>query len=79
MQPEDSLSCLQKPTTGPYPEPGESSPCRHTPFLYDSFSYFIHVDFSQMASSVQVLQLKFCMLATSTMCYYPSFSLIGSP
>jgi hypothetical protein len=26
MEPEVSLSCVQKSTTGPYPEPDESNP-----------------------------------------------------
>jgi hypothetical protein len=26
MEPEGSLLCSQEPTTGPYPEPDESSP-----------------------------------------------------
>jgi hypothetical protein len=26
MQPESSLPCLQEPSTGPYPEPDQSSP-----------------------------------------------------
>jgi hypothetical protein len=32
MQPESSLLCSQKPATGPYPEPDESSP--HSPTLF---------------------------------------------
>jgi hypothetical protein len=31
MEPERLLQCLQEPTTGPYPELGESSP--HPPTL----------------------------------------------
>jgi hypothetical protein len=32
MEPEDSLSYLQGPTTGPHPEPDASSP--HLPILF---------------------------------------------
>jgi len=32
MEPEDSLPHLQAPTTCPYPEPVQSSPCQHIPF-----------------------------------------------
>jgi hypothetical protein len=32
MEPEDSLLCSQDPATGPYPEPGESSPYLSTLF-----------------------------------------------
>jgi hypothetical protein len=33
MEPEGSLSCLQKSATGPYSEPGESSPLFNTLLL----------------------------------------------
>jgi hypothetical protein len=38
MEPEDSLPCSQKPSTGPYPEPDRSSP--HHPILSLSKIYF---------------------------------------
>jgi hypothetical protein len=36
-EPEGSLSCVQEPATGPYPEPYESSPYPLTLFLYIAF------------------------------------------
>jgi hypothetical protein len=33
VQPKDSLSCSQEPTTGPYPQPDKSSPCHPIIFL----------------------------------------------
>jgi hypothetical protein len=30
MEPEGSLPCSQGPSTGPYPEPDQSSPCHPT-------------------------------------------------
>jgi hypothetical protein len=35
MEPERSLPCLQQPTTCPYPEPDQSSPCPHIPLTGD--------------------------------------------
>jgi hypothetical protein len=36
MEPEGSLPCSQGPSTGPYPEPDQSSPYHPTLFLYDA-------------------------------------------
>jgi hypothetical protein len=33
MEPEISLPCSQAPTTGPYPEPDQSSPHRIYPLI----------------------------------------------
>jgi hypothetical protein len=33
MEPEGSLSCSQEPSTGPYPEPDQSSPYHPILFL----------------------------------------------
>jgi hypothetical protein len=33
MEPEDSLPCSQEPSSGPCPEPDESSPCHPILFL----------------------------------------------
>jgi hypothetical protein len=38
METEDNYYPLDNPTTGPYPESVESSPCSCTPFLYDLFN-----------------------------------------
>jgi hypothetical protein len=35
MEPEGSLPRSQGPATGPYPEPGESTPKPPNPFLQD--------------------------------------------
>jgi hypothetical protein len=43
MDPEDSLSCSQKPATGPYPEPGESSSHHHTLSLQGPFLFDLHL------------------------------------
>jgi hypothetical protein len=37
MEPKGSLSCSQKPDTGPYPQPDASSPHISTTFHQDSF------------------------------------------
>jgi hypothetical protein len=37
MEPEGSLLRSKEPSTGPYPEPNESSPNIFTLFLYDLF------------------------------------------
>jgi hypothetical protein len=39
MESEISLPCSQKPATGPYPEPHESTPHQLIIFLFDSFCY----------------------------------------
>jgi hypothetical protein len=41
MEPKVSLSCLQEPATGSYPEPDASSPHPLTFFPWDS-SYYLH-------------------------------------
>jgi len=38
MEPEGSLSCSQDPVTAPYPQPDESSPRTHVPYLSLSFN-----------------------------------------
>jgi hypothetical protein len=40
MEPKDSLPCSQEPSTGPYPEPNQSSP--YHPIL----SYLAMIDFN---------------------------------
>jgi hypothetical protein len=37
MEHEASLLCSQEPSTGPYPEPGESTTYHLILFLYDQF------------------------------------------
>jgi hypothetical protein len=46
MEPESSLPCSQKPVTGPYREPGKSSPHPHTLLFLEQFlisSFNLHV------------------------------------
>jgi hypothetical protein len=40
MEPNGSLSCSQEPSTGPYPEPEQSSSYHSILSLYDSFYYY---------------------------------------
>jgi hypothetical protein len=40
MEPKDSLSCSQEPTTGPYPELDASSPRLLALFPEDPFQYY---------------------------------------
>jgi hypothetical protein len=37
MEPESSLLCSQEPSTGPYPEPDQSSEYQPIPFTQDTF------------------------------------------
>jgi hypothetical protein len=39
MEPEGSLTCSQKPSTGPYPEPDQSNPSH--PILSSDFIYYM--------------------------------------
>jgi hypothetical protein len=41
MEPEDSLLCSQKPATGPYPEPEESSSHSHAIFFKIHSNIFV--------------------------------------
>jgi hypothetical protein len=38
MEPEGSLPLLQQPTTCPYPEPDQFSPCPHIPYPEDPYA-----------------------------------------
>jgi hypothetical protein len=40
MEPEGSLPCSQQPSTGPYPEPDQFSPCHSILPLLDPFQYY---------------------------------------
>jgi hypothetical protein len=41
MVPQGSTSCSQEPSTGPYPEPGQSSPYHPILSLYNPFIIII--------------------------------------
>jgi hypothetical protein len=46
VEPEGSLPCTQKPASGPYPEPDESSSQTHAPFQYLIFGVLTAVKMS---------------------------------
>jgi hypothetical protein len=58
MEPEDSLSCLEPPAAGPYPEPSESSPHPHINYL------------SQILTSPPIYSLQYFPSALSTNVLY---------
>jgi hypothetical protein len=76
LQPKYSLSYLQDPITGPYPESDESSLHIHPLFLWDSFQHYLPTYFyvSQLVCSLQVFQLKFICLSYWFHAFYMSRS-----
>ena len=77
MEPDDSLTRLQEPTTCPYPEPDQSSPCPPSHFLKIILNITPTWD-SQFVSFPQFSPLKSCLhLSSPHTCFmsdpsYPS-------
>jgi hypothetical protein len=63
MEPEGSLPCSQEPATGPSPESDELSPYPVTLFIQNYILTLsdICAKVSEVVSSLQIFQAKFCM------------------
>ena len=67
MEPEGSLSYSHVPTTYPFPEPDQSSPCPHIPLPEDPSYYYSNIyawDF-QVVPFPQVAAPKPCIRLSS--------------
>ena len=77
METEGSLPHSQVPTTSPYPEPDESSPCRHIPLPEDPTSHYppIYAWVFQAVCFLQDSWPKPCIhLSSPQTCYVPHLS-----